>query len=116
MLKALESFIYRRASHISLISEGFKRNLVEKGVAPEKLSVTPLWSDQNVIFPQEKENSFKAAQGLSNQFVILCREFGIYFVVRRYSSLCEYIKRLPGNPLYACGRGSEERSFNSIRE
>jgi colanic acid biosynthesis glycosyl transferase WcaI len=68
---AMERFFYREASHISLISEGFRRNLQNKGVLPEKLSVIPVWADPNEIRPLPKENSFRKAHGLENQFVIM---------------------------------------------
>lgn len=67
----LERFLYRRAGHISLISEGFRRSLLEKGAPAEKLSVTPVWSNPDEIQPLPKENEFRRRYGLQGCFVVL---------------------------------------------
>ena len=41
----LEKFIYRRAAHVLVVTEGARQNLIEKGVPPEKVSVMPHWID-----------------------------------------------------------------------
>jgi colanic acid biosynthesis glycosyl transferase WcaI len=69
--QGLERFLYSRATQISLISEGFRRNLLAKGVAPGKLSVTPVWADPDGVQPQAKENAFRQAHGLTGAFVVL---------------------------------------------
>lgn len=70
-LKRLETFLYARADHISLISEGFRRNLLAKGVSDRKLSVTPVWADPDVVRPMDKDNEFRRQQKLSGKFVIM---------------------------------------------
>jgi colanic acid biosynthesis glycosyl transferase WcaI len=68
---ALEKWLYRRASHISLISEGFRQALLAKGVAAEKLSVTPVWADPQAVMPLPRQNAFRANQGLTDEFVVM---------------------------------------------
>lgn len=68
---ALERFLYARADHVSLISEGFRRNLLAKGEPSEKLSVTPVWADAEAVRPMPKENAFRQEHGLSDKFVLL---------------------------------------------
>ena len=67
----LERFLYQRADHISLISEGFRRNLLAKGVSPDKLSVTPVWADPEVVRPLPQDNSFRRQHGLDGAFVVM---------------------------------------------
>ncbi len=67
----LERFLYDRADQISLISDGFRRNLLAKGVAPDKLSVTPVWADPDIVQPLPKENGFRQEHGLGDAFVVL---------------------------------------------
>lgn len=67
----MESFIYRKATHISLISDTFRRKLIAKGIAPGKLSVLPVWADPHLIRPMQKENDFRRAHGLEGKFVLL---------------------------------------------
>jgi colanic acid biosynthesis glycosyl transferase WcaI len=68
---SLERFLYRRATHISLISEGFRENLLGKGVPGAKLSVVPVWADPDLVRPGTKENGFRREHGLSGKFVVM---------------------------------------------
>jgi colanic acid biosynthesis glycosyl transferase WcaI len=67
----MERFLYSRADHISLISEGFRKNLLSKGISAEKLSVTPVWADPDIVQPMPKENSFRRKHGLEGKFVVM---------------------------------------------
>jgi len=69
--EALEMFLYRRATHISLISPAFKQNLTTRGIPETKLSVSPVWADPKQILPLEKENAFRKEHGLAGKFVLL---------------------------------------------
>ena len=68
---ALEKFLYRRATHLSLISEDFRRNLLQKGVPADKLSVTPVWADPGEVRPLPRENQFRQQHDLNDSFVVL---------------------------------------------
>jgi len=67
----LERFLYQKATHISLISEGFRQNLTSKSISNEKLSVEPVWADPEEIQPLPKENEFRQQHVLENCFVVL---------------------------------------------
>jgi colanic acid biosynthesis glycosyl transferase WcaI len=71
LFSRLERFLYRKARRISLISEGFRANLLEKGVPPAKLSVEPVWADPSSVFPQSKENEFRSRHNLQGKFVVM---------------------------------------------
>ncbi len=71
LLFSMEKYFYRKASHIAVISEGFKNNLVSKGVSESKITVIPVWADPDQIKPMEKENHLKKELDLSWKFVIL---------------------------------------------
>lgn len=70
-LEWMEKFIYRKAAHISLISESFRQNLLAKGISSSKLSVLPVWADPRSIRPLPKENGFRRAHGLEGKFILL---------------------------------------------
>ncbi len=67
----LEVFLYNRADHISVISEGFRKSLLDKGIPKEKLSVAPLWADPDLVRPMAKENHFRKLHQLENKFVVM---------------------------------------------
>jgi len=71
ILRRFENLLYGEADHISLISEGFARNLMHKGVFKEKISVTPVWADPEFVRPMPKENPFSCEHRLVNSFVVL---------------------------------------------
>jgi colanic acid biosynthesis glycosyl transferase WcaI len=70
-LRRVEDYVYRRAAGITVLSEGFRRNLLAKGVPDEKIQVIPNFVDTRLLTPQPKENSFSKKHGLENHFVVL---------------------------------------------
>ncbi len=70
-LLALEKRIYRKASRISVISEGFRRTLVGKGVQPAKIGLIYNWLDAVEIAPEPKDNNFTRSHNLTGKFVVL---------------------------------------------
>lgn len=70
-LENMESYVYRRASHITVLSEGFRKNLINKGVPSEKITVIPNFVDSGFITPQPKDNSFSRQYKLQDKFVVL---------------------------------------------
>lgn len=70
-LKKMEEYVYRRAAGITVISEGFRRNLVAKGVPKSKMTVIPNFIDSDFVTPQVKQNAFSAKYGVADKFVVL---------------------------------------------
>jgi colanic acid biosynthesis glycosyl transferase WcaI len=70
-LEALEKFAYRTAHTISVISDGFVENLVNKGVNAQKIACVPNWVNINFIQPLPKENSWRTAHKLQGKFVVM---------------------------------------------
>lgn len=52
-----ENYTYRNANKIILISEAFKRNIIEKGVPEEKITVVSNWIDEEAVQPVKKEDN-----------------------------------------------------------
>ena len=55
--RMIENFTYRNADKIIVISEDFKRNIMEKGVPEDKIVVVYNWVDIEKIKPVEKEEN-----------------------------------------------------------
>jgi colanic acid biosynthesis glycosyl transferase WcaI len=68
---AMERFLYRHATRVSVISESFRRNLNRKGVPPEKITLIPVWADPDIVRPLPKENGFREQLGLSGKLVVM---------------------------------------------
>lgn len=55
--RKLESYTYRNADRIIAISDGFKRNIMEKGVPEEKIEVISNWIDLESVYPVSREEN-----------------------------------------------------------
>lgn len=69
--KALEKWVYGLADRIAVISDGFARNLGEKGVPAAKLEVLPNWVDTDYLKPGPKDNPVSRRHGLHDKFVVM---------------------------------------------
>ncbi len=69
--RKMEDYVYRRADAVSVISEGFKKNLAAKGVDEGKIRVIPNFFDTVFVHPQPRENDFRRSHGLDGKFVVL---------------------------------------------
>lgn len=69
--KALERWVYGLADRVVVISEGFKRNLLAKGVPEPKLEVIPNWVDTDFLKPLPKDNAVSRKLGLRDKFVVM---------------------------------------------
>jgi colanic acid biosynthesis glycosyl transferase WcaI len=70
-LEWLEKWSYRHADHIVVISDGFRENLIGKGVPIEKISVVPNWADPDFIQPGSKFNNFRQEVGAESRFLVV---------------------------------------------
>jgi colanic acid biosynthesis glycosyl transferase WcaI len=71
VFEGMEKFLYQRATQIQVLSEGFKDNLLHKGVPSEKISIIPVWADPSLIHPMKKENNFSQEHGVDKKFVVM---------------------------------------------
>ncbi len=55
--RKIEDFTYRSAAKLIVISEGYKRNIMEKGVPEEKIVVIPNWVDTDQVYPIAREDN-----------------------------------------------------------
>lgn len=71
LLGRLAQFVYRQAAAISVISPGFKRNLMTKGVPEEKIHVIPNWADEEIYRPVPKDPMLGERYGLVDHFNVM---------------------------------------------
>ncbi|MHB8095525.1 MAG: glycosyltransferase family 4 protein [Candidatus Aminicenantales bacterium] len=69
--QALEKWVYRISDHIVVIGEGFRRNLLDKGVPAEKMTILPNWVDTDFLKPLPKDNPVARKYGLQDKFVVM---------------------------------------------
>jgi len=66
-----ERWIYDRADRIVVISDGFKSNLLAKGVDPNKLDVIPNWVDTDILKSYPKDNPVARKHGFESKFIAM---------------------------------------------
>ncbi|MGF1479427.1 MAG: glycosyltransferase family 4 protein [Cyanophyceae cyanobacterium] len=71
VFKSLERFAYQKAAKISVIADGFSKNLYNKGVPTDKIVEIPNWVDINFIKPLPKNGRFRQEHRLEGKFVVL---------------------------------------------
>jgi colanic acid biosynthesis glycosyl transferase WcaI len=63
--------VYESAAAISVISPGFKRNLMNRGIPEEKIHVILSWADEKVYRPLSADNDLARMWGMDNRFNIV---------------------------------------------
>jgi colanic acid biosynthesis glycosyl transferase WcaI len=72
IFQGLEKFAYQTADRISVIADGFTKNLLAKAVPSEKIIEIPNWVDVNFIKPLSRENNyFRIDNQLEGKFVVM---------------------------------------------
>ena len=71
--RKIEDFTYRNADQIIVISESMKRNILEKGVPGDKITVVPNWIDTEAVqpVPKEKNELYEEFHIDSEKFTVL---------------------------------------------
>ncbi len=71
--RKIENYTYRKADKIIVISEDFKRNIMEKGVPEEKIVIIPNWVDTDQVYPiPREENILFDRYGLDRDKFYIC--------------------------------------------
>ncbi len=69
--QGLEKFVYRHAIAVTVLSDGFCRNLLAKGVPANKIKIIPNFIDTEFMRPGPKENSFAYQHSLQDKVVVM---------------------------------------------
>ena len=72
LARQLERFVYRRATRIGVICEGFRTNLLAKAVASEKITLLPNYIDLAFMRPSARDEGLRARLGAgSDDFLVM---------------------------------------------
>jgi len=71
LAQGFEKWTYKHSPTIVVISDGFKRNLMNKGVPQEKIHVIPNWVDTDLLKPLPKDNAVAKRLGLDKKFTAM---------------------------------------------
>jgi len=72
MARAVERFGYCKADRVVCICDGFVEKLTERGIAPDRLKLIPLWGDTEKVYPIAAATKFRQANQITEkQFLIM---------------------------------------------
>lgn len=63
--------VYKRAAHITVLSDGFKQKLMERGVPERQVTVIPNWTDEAQIQLPERDPKRAAELGFEGKFNVV---------------------------------------------
>ncbi len=63
--------VYAAADHVMVVSQGFRTNLIEKGVDPSKISVVSNWVDMSTYRPAEPDPDSRFAERMQGKFNVV---------------------------------------------
>jgi glycosyltransferase involved in cell wall biosynthesis len=69
-LEKLESALYNEADHVVAVGDGYRQNMIRKGVAPEKIDVVTNGVDADLFTPREANAGLRARLGLNGKYVV----------------------------------------------
>jgi len=109
ILSYLAKFVYERAAAITVISPGFKRNLVSKGIPEKKIHVIPNWADEEIYRPVLPDPELALKHSLTGRFnVIFAGNLGAAQALGNVIKAALLLNDLPGVQFVFIGDGVEE--------
>jgi len=112
---AMERFLYRHATHVSVISESFRRNLDRKGVPLEKITLIPVWADPDIVRPLPKENGFRQRLDLSGKLVVMyAGNLGLTSCLEDVLNAANLLKAEPDLRFVIIGEGVKKNDLEAM--
>jgi colanic acid biosynthesis glycosyl transferase WcaI len=69
LVEKLELFLYRKSAAVAALTHAFKRNLVSRGIDPDKIRVVRNGVDADRYGPRERDTGLAEEYGLTDKFV-----------------------------------------------
>lgn len=69
--RAIERFIFRRATRLTALSPSQRDSIIARGAAPDRVDVIPMWTDLEGITPAPKLNAFRDEHAAGAQLLAL---------------------------------------------
>jgi len=105
--KALEKVVYRASRHLTVLSEGFKKNLMVKGVPEEKITVIPNFIDLEFMQENVHSEKFLTNHGFDEkQIVLYAGNMGHSLHIDRILEAAQFFRKRTDVLFLAVGDGS----------
>jgi glycosyltransferase involved in cell wall biosynthesis len=103
---------YRQAAGVVVVSPGFRRNLLAKGVPDEKIYVIPNWADEEIYRPVPRDEALAAEYGMAGRFnVVYGGNLGAAQALGNLLDAAELLRDQPDIQFVLIGDGLEEEQL-----
>jgi colanic acid biosynthesis glycosyl transferase WcaI len=103
---ALERFLYRHADHLVVVSEGMKKDLMERGISPLKCSVIPNGVDTDLFVPSARSEYLENLKASGCRVGVYLGTLSVYHGVDHALTLLDNLKQYPNIRVVFAAGGS----------
>ncbi len=116
ILEKAESFIIKKVTKVSSISEGMKNNILNKGISEKKYLSLPNWVDIDFIKPLSQSQSLKFELGFKaeDNIVLYSGNLGEKQGLDMIIDAAESLKLLPNLYFVIIGEGANKKSLMNL--
>lgn len=109
MLGGMAHKIYKCAAAITVISPGFKRNLIAKGVPEDKIHIIPNWADEDIYRPVPPDPNLAAEYGFTGRFnIVFGGNLGAAQAMQNVLAAAALLRDVPAVQFVLIGDGVDE--------
>ena len=114
IFERIELFLYGKAKRVIVVTEAFKKNLIQRKIPSEKIDVIPNGCNSELFFPCETDQELKRNLGLSGKIVLGYigthgMAHGLDFIIHSFKKL-----DLQKYALILVGDGAEKKSLKNL--
>ncbi|MBI5034849.1 MAG: glycosyltransferase family 4 protein [Chloroflexi bacterium] len=104
--------VHNKSAAITVISPGFKRNLINKGVASEKIHVIPNWADEELYRPVPRDEALAREFGFDGRFnIVYGGNLGAAQALHTVLDAAQRLRDLPDVQIVLIGDGVDARAL-----
>lgn len=107
--------LYRQASQVTVLSPGFQRLLVERGVPADKIHIIYNWVEEEVFRPLPRDPELARSLGLQDTFnVVYAGNIGAYQGIDTLVRAAAHLADLPSVRMVIAGTGQKLAEVKSL--
>jgi glycosyltransferase involved in cell wall biosynthesis len=116
VLGAYCKWVYRESSIITVLSPGFKRLLVERGVPAEKIRIVYNWADDDAFHPMPRDTKLAEELGITPDKlnVVYAGNFGAFQGLEVLVRAASMLTDLPDVRIVLVGTGVDEPKLKAL--
>ncbi|MGQ9682051.1 MAG: glycosyltransferase family 4 protein [Anaerolineae bacterium] len=107
--------LYRQASAITVISPGFERYLIGKGVPADKVHMLPNWANEEVYKPARRSRELARKLGMDGRFnIVFAGTMGLAQSLSSILQAARLLADMPDVQLVLIGEGVERAALEAM--